>query len=157
MLFSKSTSSKPSITQILVFSSHPETIITFESENGWIINEEKKLRLYLSGSNLENNSIVFSSSPNQCTSNDFVSPTYLLSSEAIVEVNVKLESVSKSHSSIYLCLLPTVQLQIDGTQSENGTVLKGTYYTFIREKGVLPFAAKLSLVLMLFTISGFFR
>lgn len=148
---------KPLITQILVFSPSLETVIAFEPKSGWILGEERKLRLYISGSNLENNSIVFSSSPNECKSNTFVSPTYSLSSASIVEVNIKLKGISKSHSSIYLCLLPTLKLKINESQSENETVVEGTYFIFLREKGTLPFAAKVCLILMLFMVSGFFR
>ncbi len=72
----RSRDNKPSITQILVFSSSSETVIPFESNDGWLLHEEKKLRLYISGLNLENSSIVFSSSPKECSADDLVSPIY---------------------------------------------------------------------------------
>jgi hypothetical protein len=153
----KSSNIKPSITQFLVFSSSSETVIPFEPKNGWMLSEEKKLRLYISGSNIKDNSIVFTGSPNECTSSDFISPIYHLSSASIIELNIKLKSVSQSHSSIYLCLLPSVRSKINKTQSENGTLLVGPYFTFIREKSTIPFAAKICLILMLFMVSGFFR
>jgi hypothetical protein len=148
---------KPSITQFLVFSPSSETIIPFESSNGWILNEERKLHLYISGLNLKNNSLVFSVSSTHCTPNDFISPIYRLSSAAIIELNIKLNPLTKSHSSAHLCLLPSIRSKINQTLSRNGTILEGPYFTFIREKGVLPFAAKICLILMLFIVSGFFR
>ncbi len=151
----KSTNNKPSITQFLVFSTDSETIIPFEPKNGWMISEEKKLRLYISGSNLENSSIVFSASPIKCTTSDFISPTYDLSSASIIERNVNIKGASKVHSSIHLCLLSS--LKSNETQSQNGTRLDGPYFTFLREKSRLPFAAKICLILMLFIVSGFFR
>jgi hypothetical protein len=42
----------PLITHFLVFSSNMETVITFEPKHGWLLNEERKFRLYLSGINL---------------------------------------------------------------------------------------------------------
>jgi hypothetical protein len=153
----ESLDNKPLITQFLVFSSNSETVIPFERKNGWILNEENKLRLYISGVNLKNHSIVFSSSPNECTPSDFISPIYRLSSAAIIKLNVKLKGVSKTHSSIFLCLLSSSRLELNQTVEQNGTLLEGPYFTFIREKSVLPFAAKLCLILMLFMVSGFFR
>jgi len=153
----KSSNIKPSITQFLVFSSSSETVIPFEPRNGWMLSDEKKLRLYISGSNLKDNSIVFTGSPNECTSNDFISPIYHLSSASIIELNIKLKAASQSYSSIYLCLLPSVRSNINKTLSENGTLLEGPYFIFIREKSTIPFAAKICLILMLFIVSGFFR
>jgi hypothetical protein len=153
----ESSNNKPLITQFLVFSPSSETIIPFESANGWILNEERKLHLYISGLNLKNNSLVFSASSTHCTLNDFVSPIYRLSSASIIELNIKLKPLSKAHSSVYLCLLPSTRSMINRTLSRNGTVLEGPYFTFIREKSTLPFAAKICLILMLFIVSGFFR
>jgi hypothetical protein len=152
-----SSNDKPLITQILVFSTNSETVISFEPKTRWILGEEKKFLLYISGSNLKNNSLVFTSSSNQCPSSDFVSPIYRLSSAPIIKLNVKLKGLTKSHSSIHLCLLPSLRSKINQTRSRNGTVVEGSYFTFIREKSRLPFAAKICLILMLFTVSGFFR
>ena len=104
-----------------------------------------------------NSSIVFSSSPDECTSNDFISPIYQLSSASIIELVVRLGDVSKASSTIFLCLLPTKKSKLNDTLSRNGTQLKGPYFTFFRQKSTLPFAVKICLVLMLFIFSGFFR
>jgi metal transporter CNNM len=136
-----------------------ETVITFEPKHGWLLNEERKFRLYLSGINLQNSSIVFSSSIDECTSSDFISPIYSLSSASIIEINVELQSISKSHSSIYMCLLSSSNHSLtlmNDTNTQNATQLVGAYFTFLREKGRLPFAAKICLILMLFIVSGFF-
>ncbi len=148
---------KPLITQFLVFSSDSETIISFEPKLGWMLGEENKLRLYVSGFNLENNSIVFSASANECTSSDFISPMYRLSSASIIELDINLKGASKAHSSIFLCLIPSSVSKLNETLSENGTQLVGAYYTFLREKSRLPFPARICLILMLFVVSGFFR
>ncbi len=151
----------PLITNFLVFSSDLETVITFEPKHGWLLNEERKFRLYLSGVNLQNSSFVFSASPDECTSNDYISPIYTLSSASINEINVELQSISKSHASIYVCLLSRTNLSLslsnNKTESQNISPLSGAYFTFLREKGRLPFAAKICLILMLFIVSGFFR
>ncbi len=151
----------PLITHFLVFSSNLETVITFEPKHGWLLNEEKKFRLYLSGINLQNSSIVFSSSIDECTLDDHISPIYpLSSSSSIIEINVELPSISKSHSAIYVCLLTSNQSLsiINNTtmNSQNATQLEGAYFIFLREKSRLPFAAKICLILMLFIVSGFF-
>ncbi len=153
----KSSNNKPLITHFLVFSSNSETVIPFEPKNGWILSEENKLRLYISGFNLEHNSIVFTTSSKECIPSDFISSIYDLSSASIIELNVKLKGVSTAHSSIFLCLLPSISSEINKTLSENGTLLEGSYFTFIGEKSTLPFAAKICLILMLFIVSGFFR
>src|ERR1700722_11680762 len=75
----------PLITHFLVFSSNMETVITFEPKHGWILNDERKFHLYLSGFHLQNSSIVFSSSVDECTTNDYISPIYSLSSASIIE------------------------------------------------------------------------
>ncbi|UJR29040.1 hypothetical protein I4U23_010255 [Adineta vaga] len=147
---------KAKITQILVFSPSEETIIPFDPKEGWILSEERKLVLHITGTNLRNSSIVFSSILNQCTPSGFVSPIYQLSSASIVTLNIELHKLSKSHESAFLCFLPPSKLLSNKTQTENGTQLEGLYYTFIREKGRLPFAAKICLILMLFFVSGFF-
>jgi len=152
----------PLITHFLVFSSDFETVITFEPKHGWIINDERKFRLYLSGIHLQNSSIVFSSSIDECTFNDYISPIYSLSSSSIIEINVELQSISKAHSSIYICLLTPANLTLsllnnNTTDLQNATQLDGAYFTFLREKSRLPFAAKICLILMLFIVSGFFR
>ncbi|CAF2606829.1 unnamed protein product [Rotaria sp. Silwood2] len=152
----QSSNDKPFITQFLVFSSNTETSIRFEPKHGWLLNSEKKLRLYISGFNLQNNSIVFSALQDECTSNDFISPIYNLSSASIIELDVHLESVSKIHSSIFLCLLPSITTQLNNSLLQNGTQLKGPYFTFLREKTTIPLAVKICLVLMLFVFSGFF-
>ncbi|CAF2743244.1 unnamed protein product [Rotaria sp. Silwood2] len=152
----QSSNDKPFITQFLVFSSNAETSIRFEPKHGWLLNSEKKLRLYISGFNLQNNSIVFSALQDECTSNDFISPIYNLSSASIIELDVHLESVSKIHSSIFLCLLPSITTQLNNSLLQNGTQLKGPYFTFLREKTTIPLAVKICLVLMLFVFSGFF-
>jgi len=150
----------PLITHFLVFSSNLETVITFEPKHGWLLNEEKKFRLYLSGINLQNSSIVFSSSIDECTLDDHISPIYPLSSSSINEINVELQSISKSHSSIYVCLLTNLNQSLsitNNTNLQNITQLEGAYFIFLREKSRLPFAAKICLILMLFIVSGFFR
>jgi hypothetical protein len=148
----------PLITHFLVFSSNLETVITFEPKHGWLLNEERKFRLYLSGHNLQNSSIVFSSSIDECTSNDYISPIYSLSSASIIELDVELPSISKSHSSIYVCLLTSSNTSsFTLLNNTNATQLEGAYFIFLREKGRLPFAAKICLILMLFIVSGFFR
>ena len=146
----------PSITHFLVFSSNLETVITFEPKHGWLLNEERKFRLYLSGYNLQNTSLVFSSSLDECTPDDYISPIYSLSSSSssIVELNVELESVSKAHSSIYTCLLTSLNHSL--TNATNASQLSSAYFIFVREKSRLPFAAKICLILMLFIVSGFF-
>ena len=103
---SKSSNTEPSITQILVFASSTETTIEFEPENGWILNDERILHLVISGTNLKNTSLVFTSSSSECKPHDFVSPIYRLPSKDIIELKVKLESVSKAHSTVHICLLP---------------------------------------------------
>jgi metal transporter CNNM len=138
-----------------------ETVITFEPKHGWLLNEERKFRLYISGINLQNSSIVFSSSIDECTSTDYISPIYSLSSSSIIEINVELQSISKSHSSIYVCLLSSSSSNLlltltNNTNTQNATQLVGAYFTLLREKGRLPFAAKICLILMLFIVSGFF-
>ncbi|CAF0715508.1 unnamed protein product [Adineta steineri] len=156
---SKLLNKKPSITQFLVFSTSSETIIPFEPKNGWILNEEKKLRLYISGTNLQNSSIVFSETLNECSPSDFVSPVYPLSSASIIELNVNLKSVLNAHSSIFPCLLSSplsVKSKSNKTQIDNSIQLEGPYFTLLREKSRLPFAAKICLILMLFLVSGFF-
>jgi hypothetical protein len=154
-------SKSPLITHFLVFASNLETVISFEPKHGWILNEERKLRLHLSGINLQNSSIVFTPSVDECTSNDYISPIYSLSSAAIIELDVELQSISKSHSSIYVCLLTpsntSLALSNNKSESENVMQLDGPYFTLLREKGRLPFAAKICLILMLFIVSGFFR
>jgi hypothetical protein len=152
----KSSNNQPSITQFLVFSTDSETVLSFEPKNGWIISQEKKLRLFISGFNLKNSSIVFSASPTECTSNHFISPIYRLSSASVIERTVNIKRVSKAHLTIYLCLLSSSTLKSNKSQSENGIRLLGPYFTFIREKSTLPFAAKICLILMLFLVSGFF-
>jgi hypothetical protein len=153
----KSSEIKPLITHILVFSSDLETIISFEPKHGWMLNEEKKFRLYLSGSNLQNSSIVFSASADECTPNEFISPIYQLSSASIIELDVKLKSPAKGRSSVFLCLLPSVKSKLNDSLSQNATQLEGPYFTFTRDKSTIPFAAKICLILMLFLVSGFFR
>lgn len=148
---------KPTITQFLVFSPSSETHIGFDLEDGWILNEERKLRLYISGTNLKNTSVVFCTSSTECTSDHFISPIYRLSSASIIELNVKLNPVSKTHTTAYLCLLPLIRPKANQTVTHNGTVLQGPYFTFARDRSPLPLAAKICLILVLFTISGFFR
>jgi metal transporter CNNM len=137
-----------------------ETVITFEPKHGWLLNEEKKFRLYISGINLQNSSIVFTSSIDECTLNDYISPIYSLSSASIIEIDVELQSITKSHSSIYVCLLTQSNISLltisNNTDSQNATPLVGAYFILLREKGRLPFAAKICLILMLFIVSGFF-
>jgi hypothetical protein len=150
----------PLITHFLVFSSNLETVVTFDPKHGWILNEERKFLLYISGIHLQNRSIVFSASADECTSNDYISPIYTLSSASIIEINVELQSTSKSHSSVYVCILTPLNLSsslLNNTESQNATQLEGPYFTFLREKGRLPFAAKICLILTLFIISGFYR
>jgi len=139
-----------------------ETVITFEPKRGWLLNEEKKFRLYLTGINLQNSSIVFSSSLDECTLEDYISPIYPLTSPSINEINVELQPILKSHSSVYVCLLTSINdslsiLLNNNTETKNATQLEGAFFTFLREKGRLPFAAKICLILMLFIVSGFFR
>ncbi|CAF1087234.1 unnamed protein product [Rotaria sp. Silwood1] len=152
----QSINDKPFITQFLVFSSNSETLFGFEPKHGWILNADKKFRLYISGFNLQNNSIAFSALQDECTSNDFISPIYNLSSASIIELDVHLQRVSKVHSSIFLCLIPSIEISLNNSLLQNGTQLKGPYFTFFREKTTLPLAAKICLVLMLFVFSGFF-
>ena len=150
------TTNAPFITHLLVFSSNLETVITFEPKHGWLLNEERKFRLYLSGINLQNSSLVFSSSLDECSPDDYISPIYPLSPASIIEINVELPSISKSHSSIYFCLIPSSNRSLLLPNSTNATQLEGAYFIFLREKGRLPFAAKICLILMLFIVSGFF-
>ncbi|CAF1050788.1 unnamed protein product [Adineta ricciae] len=152
----KPSNSLASITQLHVFSPSSETVIPFDPKQGWLLSEETSLRLYITGTNLENSSIAFSSVLHQCTPSDFISRTYQLSSEAIIELNVKLKNPSHTHSTVFLCLIPPTKFVLNKTQTENGTQLEGSYFTFIREKGRLPFAVKICLILMLFLVSGFF-
>lgn len=157
-----STDHSPYIIHFLVFSSNLETVITFEPKRGWILNEERKFRLFINGINLQNSSIVFSSTFDECSLDDYISPIYPLTSATINEINVELPSVSKSHSSAYVCLLTSTNsslsiLSNNNTESKTATQIKGTYFIFLREKGRLPFAAKICLILMLFIVSGFFR
>jgi len=147
----------PSITQFLVFASSSETTIEFQPKDGWILNEEKSLRLFITGANLQNSSVVFSASPTQSTSVDFISPVYRLSSQNIIKLNIKLKPATERHATVHLCLLPALRATSNRNLTRNGTILNGPYYTFIREKGTLPFPLKVCLILMLFTISGFFR
>lgn len=156
------TDRSPFILHFLVFSSNLETVITFEPKRGWLLNDEKTFRLYVTGFNLQNTSIVFSSSLGECTSDDFVSPIYPLTSSQIHDLNVELQPISKSHSSIYVCLLRSTNdsltiLSNNSTESRNATQLEGAFFTLLREKSRLPFAAKICLILMLFIVSGFFR
>lgn len=145
------TPTSPSITHLLVFSSSSETAISFDSKYGWMLNDEKKLHLFLSGSNLDNTSLVFTASTDDCSKANSISPVYQLSSAPIVELNVELEKVSKARLSIFLCLLTSTKA------AENTTALQGSYFMFAREKSIIPFAAKVCLILMLFIVSGFFR
>ncbi|CAF2496327.1 unnamed protein product [Rotaria sp. Silwood2] len=154
----------PLITHFLVFSSNSETVIRFEPKNGWILNDEKKIRLYLSGLNLQKSSLVFSASVNKCTLNDYISPIYSLSSTSIIEIDVELQSISKSHSLVYICLLTSSNTSLSllnnnnnhNNELHNVAQLEGVYFTFVREKSRLPFSAKICLILMLFIVSGFF-
>ena len=148
---------KPLITQFLVFSPSSETNIGFDLESGWELNEERKLHLYISGNNLQNTSVVFTTSLTDCTADHFISPIYDLSSEPIVKLNVKLKPVSKTHATAYLCLLSSMRMKANRTSSRNATILQGPYFTFTRDRNPLPLPAKICLILMLFTISGFFR
>lgn len=158
-------SSVPLINHFLVYSSNLEKIIRFEPKLGWILNDEKKLHLYISGINLQNSSLVFSASINKCTPNDYISPIYSLSSSSssssIIELNVELSSISKLQSTVYICLLPASNISAfssyNNIESFNGTLLEGPYFTFLREKSLLPFSAKICLILTLFLVSGFFR
>ncbi|CAF1310553.1 unnamed protein product [Adineta steineri] len=150
----------PLITNFLVFTTDLETVINFEPKHGWILNEERKFRVYLSGINLQNSSIVFSSSGDDCIPDDYISPFYPLSSAPIITLDVKLPSVSKSHSVVYICLLTSSNISLslsnNNTEFQNATKLDNVYYTFVREKNRLPFAAKICLILTLFIISGFY-
>ncbi|CAF4175432.1 unnamed protein product, partial [Rotaria socialis] len=151
----------PLINNFLVFSSNLETIIKFDPNYGWLLNDEKKLRLYISGINLQNSSLVFSASLNKCTSSHFISPVYSLSSSSsIIELNIELQSLSKTRPLAYICLLSPSDISLsllnNNTESYNGTQFAGAYFTFLREKSRLPFAAKICLILMLFIVSGFF-
>ena len=149
----------PHITHFLVFSSNLETVIAFEPKHGWILNEENKIHLYISGVHLHNSSIVFSATAGECSSSDFISPIYRLSSSAVIDFDVRLEAVPRGSSSVFVCLLTPVKLlsSSNGTDLQNGTQLEGPYFTFLRDKGTIPFAAKICLILMLFIVSGFFR
>ncbi|CAF0931137.1 unnamed protein product [Rotaria sordida] len=152
----QSSNDKPFITQFLIFSSNSEELIGFQPKHGWILSSDKKFRLYISGFNLQNHSIVFSALQDECTSSDFISPIYHLTSASIIELDVHLKNLSKAHSSIFLCLLPTIETKLNDTLLQNGTQLKGPYFTFLFEKATIPFAAKICLILMLFVFSGFF-
>ena len=150
----------PLITHFLVFSSDFATMIRFEPKRGWILNEEKKFRLYLSGVNLQNSFIAFSSSDDECKSNDYISPIYSLSSAPVIELNVELQTISKPHSLIYVCLLISSNISLslpNNTELFNATQLRGAYFTFLREKSRLSFSTRICLILMLFIVSGFFR
>ena len=129
-------------------------------KHGWMLYEEKDFRLYISGHNLQNSSVVFSDSINECTPTDYISPVYALTSAPVIDVHVKLKDASTSHSSIYLCLLTPQNRSLfpsNSNDSYNATQFEGPYYTLLREKGRIPFAAKICLILMLFIVSGFFR
>ncbi|CAF0795370.1 unnamed protein product [Adineta ricciae] len=148
----------PLILNFLVFSSNLETAITFDVKVGWILNEQRKFRIYLSGVNLHNSSIVFTST-DECLSNDYLTDIYPLTSTAPATIDVELPSISKSHSIVHVCLLTSSNTSFslaNSTTSLNATKLEGAYFTLVREKGRLPFAAKICLILMLFIISGFY-
>lgn len=149
----------PAITNFLVFSSNQETVITFEPKLGWLLNEERKFRLYLTGINLHNNSIVFASA-DDCSADDYITAPYRLSSAPVNVIDVKLPGITKSHATVYVCLLTSLNASpssLNNTIWQNATKLDGPYFTFVRERGRLPFAAKICLILMLFIISGFYR
>ena len=147
----KSASIAPVITHLLVFCSSSETVIAFDSESGWLLNDETKIRLFLSGSALENSSLLFTASSDDCSSGNSISPVYRLSSAPVVQLHVHLKRVLNARSPMFLCLLPSA----GGTA--NRTALKGPYFMFLREKSTIPFAVKICLILMLFIVSGFFR
>ncbi|CAM2712473.1 unnamed protein product [Rotaria socialis] len=124
----------PLINNFLVFSSNLETIIKFDPNYA---------------------------SLNKCTSSHFISPVYSLSSSSsIIELNIELQSLSKTRPLAYICLLSPSDISLsllnNNTESYNGTQFAGAYFTFLREKSRLPFAAKICLILMLFIVSGFF-
>ena len=149
----------PHITHFLVFSSNLETVIAFEPKHGWILNDENQIHLHISGVHLHNSSIVFSATAGECSASDFVSPIYRLSSLPVIDFDVRLDAVPRGRSSVFVCLLTPAKLSSssNGSGLQNGTQLEGPYFTFLRDKSTIPFAAKICLILMLFIVSGFFR
>lgn len=151
----------PFIRHILVFSPTLETVITFLPKHGWMLNDEKSFRLYISGYHLQNSSIAFTTTLNECTPSEYVSPIYPLPSASINEILVDLDPPTKTHVSVYLCLIPppskNSSVFSNDTQEQTGEQQDGPYFTFFREKARLPFAAKICLILTLFIVSGFFR
>ena len=149
----------PHITHFLVFSSNLETVIAFEPKHGWILNDENRIHLHISGVHLHNSSIAFSSTAGECSTSDFISPIYRLSSLPIIDFDVRLDAVPSGRSSVFVCLLtPVTRLSSsNGSDLQNSTQLEGPYFTFLRDKSTIPFAAKICLILMLFIVSGFFR
>lgn len=143
---------KLSITNFFVLSSNSETVINFDPKSGWLLDEEKKLRLFISGFQLENASIVFTSSSKICHPQDFISTLYRLSATPIIELDVHLTNFSKVRSSFFLCLISST-----GNRSDLIKPLEGPFFTFIHEKSSIPFPLKICLILMLFIVSGFFR
>lgn len=144
------------IRNFIVFSADAESAISFDPKLGWIIGQENRLRVYLSGSNLENVSIVFSDSSGECSPNDDLSAVYRLSSSPIIELNVHLRNLSKLRSSISICLIPS-SLPGENLEQRNVTKLRGPYFTLFIDQILLPFPLKICLILMLFLVSGFFR
>lgn len=154
--------SMATINNFMVFSSTMETVISFVPEQGWLLNDDNQFRVFIIGEHLENSSIVFTTTMDQCSSsvNDFVSDIYSLSSSPIIEISVTLKPLTKTHSVVYLCLLysnSNSSSTTNLTQTFRGHHLDGIHFHLIRERSQIPFAAKICLILTLFIVSGFFR
>lgn len=150
------------IEQFLIFSSNEETVINFDPKQGWLLNEQNKFRLFISGTHLQNSSIVFSSSSDTCQKDSQISPEYRLTSADIISIEVKLDNFKQSHTTAYVCLIPTLNSTLLLNQTNETTSLdyhqpmNGKHFKLIREKDRIPFAAKICLILMLFVVSGFY-
>lgn len=161
VLPSNSTEASPHIEQFLILSPDEETVINFDPKQGWLLNEQKKFRLFISGTNLHNSTLVFSSSSDNCQKDNYISPEYQLSSSDIISIDVKLDNFKRSHTTTYVCLIPKLNLtflsnQTNVTSFVDILPVPGKHFRLIREKDRLPFAAKICLILMLFIVSGFY-
>jgi len=157
----QTSNSTATIDQFLIFSTNEETVINFDPKQGWLLNEQNKFRLFISGVNLQNSSIVFSSSSDTCQQDSQISPEYPLTSADINSIEVKLDNFKQSHTTTFVCLIPTLNLTLITNQTNQTNLfdiqpVHGKHFKLIREKDRIPFAAKICLILMLFVVSGFY-
>ncbi|CAF1010937.1 unnamed protein product, partial [Didymodactylos carnosus] len=149
----------PQITHLLVYDTHLETAIKFDLKNGWIIGDARKLLFIIDGYNLNSTKISLSSSFDECKTNEFISSTYNLitTSHTAISLEVQLSPPPKVRSSVYLCFSYLDNSNNNSNSSIwNSKQLPSPFFTFIREKELIPFAAKICLILLLFCVSGFF-